>query len=133
MTWVPKEKEIAAVLAADGRRRYEYFIHRVCDTRKVWGLYDEGWASLGDSTEKLLPFWPHAVFAQRFALGEWKAYTPRAIELDAFLATWIPGLEIEGVQPAIFPNQEGRAVILSLADLEADLRRELADSHGEDG
>lgn len=132
MTWVPREKEIAALLAADGRPRYEYFIHRVCDTRRVWALYDDGWASLGDGDEKLIPFWPHAVFAERFAVGEWVTYTPREIELDAFLSTWIPGLAAEGVQPAIFPNQEGKAIIITLADLEANLRHELSESYGED-
>ena len=39
---------LEALLAADGKRRYEYFVHRVCDMDKIWGLHHNGWASLGD-------------------------------------------------------------------------------------
>jgi hypothetical protein len=132
MAWTPKEQEVAALLAADGARRYEYFIHRVCDTRKVWALYQDGWASLGDGEQKLIPFWPHPVFATRFATGDWTGYSPREIELEAFLKQWIPGLATEGIEAAIFPNSAGSAVIVGLADLEANLRHELAESYGEE-
>lgn len=132
MTWTPKEREIEAVLAADGKHRYEYFIHRVCDTRQVWGLYQDGWASLGDGSDKLIPFWPHARFAERFATGGWERYVPREIELETFLARWIPGMQSEGIQAAIFPDAKGSAVIVRPADLEANLRHELAESYDED-
>lgn len=132
MAWIPKE--IEALLAADGKRRYEYFIHRVCATRKVWGLYADGWASLGDDDEKqkLILFWPHEVFATRFRTEAWQAYVPKAIELDAFLTRWIPGMKLEGVGPAIFPVGSGSAVLVTLEDLDANLRHELSEVHGED-
>lgn len=133
MTWVLKEKEIAALLAADGKRRYDYFIHRVCDTQKIWGLYDDGWASLGDGVTKLLPLWPHETFAGLFAMGEWSSHQPREIDLHEFLERWIPGLAAEGIEPAVFPNAQGRAVTVSLTDLEAHLRRELSEHYGEEG
>jgi hypothetical protein len=132
MAWAPKEKEIAALLSADGKRRYAYFIHRVCDTRKIWGLYDDGWASLGDGEKKLLPLWPHQAFAVRFARGDWRAYEPRDVDLDVFLADWIPRLTAEGVEPAVFPDAGGSAVIVSAAALDANLRHELAESYGEE-
>lgn len=133
MAWIPREKEIGAMLAADGKRRYEYFIHRVCDTRKIWGLYDEGWASLGDGEKKLIPLWPHAAYAERFKKAEWTSYAPREIELGVFLDRWIPGMKADGVQPAIFPIGTGNSVVVSLADLEAHLRHELAESYQEEG
>jgi hypothetical protein len=133
MTWIPKDKEIEALLSADGKRRYEYFIHRVCDTRKVWGLFDDGWASLGDGEKKLIPLWPHQVFAERFKAADWSSYTPREIDLDVFLERWIPGMRAEGVEPAIFPNASGSALIVSLFDLEDNLRHELSESYGEKG
>lgn len=133
MTWIPREKEIDAMLSADGKRRYEYFVHRVCDTRKVWGLFNDGWASLGDGEKKLIPFWPHQVFAERFKTTEWSSYTPRDIDLGVFLERWIPGMRAEGVGPAVFPNASGSAVIVSLDDLEANLRHELSESYGEEG
>ena len=131
MPWVPKVKEIAALLSAEGPRRFEYFVHRVCDTRRVWGLYDGGWASLGDDTEKLLPLWPHQTYAVQFRRGDWSTYAPREVDLDVFLTEWIPRLSAAGVSPAVFPNALGSAVIVSAADLAAALRNELAESYGE--
>ena len=133
MTWIPKEKEIDALLSADGKRRYQYFIHRVCDTRKMWGLFSDGWASLGDGEKKLIPFWPHQIYAERFKSTDWSSYVPREIDLEVLLERWIPGMSAEGVGPAIFPNASGSAVIVSLADLEANLRHELSESYGEEG
>jgi hypothetical protein len=133
MAWLPKDKEIEAMLSADAKHRYEYFIHRVCDTRKVWGLYGGGWASLGDGEKKLIPFWPHETYAARFGSDGWGAYVPKEIELGVFLERWIPGMKRDGVYPAIFPVGSGRAVAVSLVDLEANLRHEMAESYEEEG
>lgn len=133
MAWIPKEKEVEAMLTAEGRRRYEYFIHRVCDTRKVWGLYDDGWASLSEKEKRLIPLWPHETYAERFKNADWSSYTPKEIELGIFLEQWIPGMKAEGVDPAVFPVGTGSSVLVSLTDLEANLRHELAESYDEDG
>lgn len=132
MAWIPKEKEIAALLAADGRRRYEYFIHRVCDTRQVWGLHADGWAILDDGEHKLIPVWPHAIFATRFAPPAWDGYAPQAIDLDTFLKEWPLALESQGTRPAIFPVPSGSSVLVSWGDLVTNLRDELATYHGEE-
>jgi hypothetical protein len=133
MTWVPSEKEMADVLAADGRHRYEYFIHRVCEAKAVWALYNEGWASVGQDTgEPMIPFWPHRVFAVAFATGAWAGFEPRKIELDDFLDTWIAGMRKQGVQPAVFPVPEGTSIIVSLEDLDEALRHELDEVYGVD-
>ncbi len=127
MAWILKEKEIEALLTADGKRRYEYFIHRVCETRKIWGLHDQGWASLADGDTKLLPLWPHATYARKFKTRDWSKYEPAEIDLDDFLGLWVPRLKTDNIQPAIFPVGIGNAVIVTVDDLEADLRQELGD------
>lgn len=132
MSWVLKEKEISALLVAEGKRRYEYFIHRVCDTEQIWGLYDGGWAHMGDGENKFLPLWPHEEYARRFALGEWSSYQPQEIELHEFLQDWLSDLTAKGVGVAIFPTAFAGAVTVSLADLEAHLRHELAEYYGEE-
>jgi hypothetical protein len=132
MTWVPKDKEIEALLSADAKRRYEYFIRRVCETRKVWCLYDEGWASFSEGERKLMPFWPHETYAAHFKTGEWSSFLPQAIELEEFIKEWIPCLKKEGLSPAIFPASAGAGIVLDLEDLEADLRYELSETQGED-
>jgi hypothetical protein len=133
MAWLPSDKEIAAMVSAEGKKRYEYFIHRVCDTGKVWGLFDGGWASLGDGTTKMIPFWPHEAYAIRFATGDWSSYAPKEIDLDVFMDRWIPGMKADGVGPAIFPVGNGTSVVVNLADLEANLRHERANSYGDEG
>lgn len=133
MSWVPTEKEIASVIAADGHHRYEYFIHRVCEARAVWALYNGGWASVGqDTAEPMIPLWPHEAYAQAFAIDAWAGFQPRKIELDEFMDTWIPGMRKNGMDPAIFPVPVGTSVVVSLDDLEANLRHELDEVYGID-
>ena len=125
MPWLPKDPEIAAMLVADDKRRYEYFVHRVCDTEQVWGLHDGGWASLGDSEEKkLFPLWPHEKYAELFKKNGWERYTPKAIDLDLFVEEWLPKMKESGVSPAIFPVSSGASVVVSCDDLQANLRHE---------
>lgn len=131
MTWVPNEKEIAQVQVADARHRYEYFIHRVCEAKAVWALFNDGWASVpGDEGEQLIPIWPHEAYAKAFAVGAWAAFQPRRIALDDFLREWIPGLRRAGLQPAVFPVPVGNSILVALDDLEANLRHELSEVYG---
>ncbi|MEO6993019.1 MAG: DUF2750 domain-containing protein [Lacunisphaera sp.] len=133
MAWLPNKKEIDAMLAADGKCRYEYFIHRVCDTREMWGLFDDGWAFLGDGAVKHVPLWPHEIFAARFTKEEWSTYTPRQIELGKFLDQWIPRFRLKGMEVAIFPVGSGSSVVVGLDDLESNLRHELSTNYEEEG
>lgn len=133
MTWVPSEKEIASVLTADTAHRYEYFIHRVCEAKAAWALYNDGWASvLDDDGTSLVPLWPHQAYAQAFAVGNWAGFTPRRIALDDLLGEWIPGMRRAELRPAVFPVPSGSAALVSLDDLEAHLRHELSEVYGVD-
>lgn len=133
MTWVPTEKEIADVLRADGEHRLEYFIHRVCEARALWALFDDGWASYPDDDgTPLILLWPHQVFAQPYAAGSWAAFTPRRIPLDEFLETWIDGMRRANTKPALFPVPSGNSIIVTLDELEAGLRQELSEVYGVD-
>ena len=133
MAWNLKEKEVEALLAADGKRRYEYFVRRVCETRKVWTLYADGWASFSDGEKTLVPLWPHETYAARFGKGDWSSFAPTSITLRVFLDHWIPGMKKDRVEPAIFPVDSGSAVSVSPADLESHLRIELFEVYGEEG
>lgn len=133
MSWTPKDKEVESLLAAAGQRRYEYFVHRVCDTRLLYGLYRDGWASLGDGEEKMMPLWPHPLFAAPLCTADWAEFEPKGIPLDVFLERWIPGMKEEGLKPAVFPVPSGSAVVVSLDDLEANLRHELSEAYEEEG
>ena len=115
------------MVAADGKRRYEYFIHRVADTQRVWSLHADGWAALGDDEgKKLFPLWPHEKYAERFKKEGFEAYEPRAIDLDLFVEEWLPKMKEAGVSPAVFPVATGASVVVSCDDLQANLRHELS-------
>lgn len=122
------------MMAADGQHRFEYFIHRVCEARGAWALANDGWASVQDeSGTTLIPLWPHEAYAAAFAVGGWAGFTPKRISLDDLLEEWLPGMRRKEMQPAIFPVPSGSSVIVSVDDLEENLRRELATVYGREG
>ena len=125
------EKEIESMLCADAKQRCEYFIHHVCDTGKVWSLYKEGWATLGDGAKTFIPFWPHPEYAERFRTGAWLSYQTKEISLDTFIERWIPGMKKDNMGPAIFPVSEGSLATICLGDLEENLRFELKNACAE--
>jgi hypothetical protein len=72
-----KEEEFDSVRRLPARERYKYFIKKAADSQTVWSLWNNGWALLGDDEGEAVPVWPHAKFAEAFALGEWDGYTAR--------------------------------------------------------
>jgi hypothetical protein len=126
MAWILTEKEIEETLCADAAKRYEHFVLRVCETGKIWSLYKEGWATLVDGDKTLMPFWPHQTYAERFRTGDWLSYQAEAIDLSAFLERWIPGMQREGLEPAVFPVAGGTLATTCLDDLATNLRAALA-------
>lgn len=134
MTWKPNRKEIEAVLQLAATERYEHFIKRVADTEELMALRAPGggWTMVGTSDGECLPVWPHGVYAERCgpALAEPGA-DPKAIPLDAFLKRWVPGLTKDGIKVAVFPNTDGKGVIVEPQRLGDDLRRYVEEWYGE--
>jgi len=119
-------KQIEAVIKLPAPQRYSHFIKKVVGWRKMWGLYDDGWAmSEADDGSPLLPLWPEREYAERCIAGEWSSYQPREIELDEALDDMIPMLRESGIQPAVFFTPEHGSLNATLDDLERDLREEL--------
>ena len=85
MSWILTEKEMAAVMAMDGPKRYEYFIKKAVDQQVIWSLWqDDGWAVLADDAgRQFVPVWPHEKYAEAYAVGGWNGYAPKAIELGS--------------------------------------------------
>ena len=78
----------------------------------------------------MIPVWPHQAYANAFRTGPWVDFEPRKIDLEEFITTWLPGMQKEGLQPAVFPVPAGTSVIVTAEDLDANLRHELEDVHG---
>jgi hypothetical protein len=121
------EKEIDAVVRLEGPQRFEHFVKRVVDEQRVWGLWEDGWATMADDDGELVfPVWPAAEYAFLCAREEWAHYVAKEIALEEFLNVVIPDLAEQGALAGVFPTPAGQSVTPPLADLEAALREELS-------
>jgi hypothetical protein len=119
-------KKIDNILNLSSEKKYDYFIRKVCDFEEVWGLYENGWAMVGDKEEKKsIAFWPEKDFAILCKSNEWKNYEPKSIELSDFLDKWIPGLKNDNLTATIFYMPNGKGIIVESEKLENDLNTEL--------
>lgn len=127
MTYKVHDQEFDSVTRLPARERYGYFIKRVADGEELWGLRDdEGWASVADeSGQPCFPVWPHPRFAEALATGEWSTYRATPIPLGSWLEDWLPGLQEDGAQIAVFPTPAARGVVVSCDELRAHLEHEL--------
>jgi hypothetical protein len=120
-------KQMEAVLALTGPKRYSHFIKVAADQRKVWGLFAEGWALYAtDSGEEAFPIWPAEEYAARCKTGDWTKYPPREIDLDSLFDELIPKFKASGTLVAVFPTPPDKGITPTLEQLEAELRQELS-------
>ena len=119
-------KQIEAVLALPGNRRFEHFIKVVADSQEVWGLYESGWAlAATDDGVGVFPLWPAKAYAQACAIEEWLEYKPRLISLQEFTDVLLPKLKADGLLPGIFPTPTSKGVTPAVDELKAALEVEL--------
>lgn len=119
----PRKIENVSKLTA--KDRYSYFIRKVADFQTVWGLYNDGWATMESQGRKGIPFWPEPDFAKLCGTGNWVGYAPREIPLDDFLDKWVPGMLSDGIFAGIFPTLADNPFVVSAEELCADLKQEL--------
>ena len=120
-------KEFENVAHLPPEKRYEYFIKKVADREEVWCLWNDGWALMGGNDhEEMDPVWPHAMFAEASAVGEWLGFKPKKITLDEWMDKWIPSMERDGRMTAVFPTAQGTTTTASPFKLRSDLEEEIA-------
>jgi len=120
-------EQIDAIIGLPGPKRYEHFIKVCADRRQMWGLYSNGWALAATSeNQPVFPVWPAREYASLCAVKEWDGYVPREIELDDFFLALLPRLEASGTQIGVFYTPQEKGVIPTLAQLDSDLKEELA-------
>jgi hypothetical protein len=130
MPYVVSDKEFEALTRASADTRYEYFVKRVADTERLIGLYDDGWALMGDGKgSAYFPVWPHSRYAKGFAVDEWAGYRVRPIALEEWLVEWTTRFADDGVDIAVFPvvveGAADRGSPVAPARLRTDLEAEL--------
>jgi hypothetical protein len=119
-------KQMEAVLALPGVKRFEHFIKAIADWQEVWGLYQDGWAlAATDDGTPVFPLWPAKVYAQVCAVNEWKGYEPRSIGLSDFREVLLPKLKLDGVLPGVSFTPTSKGVTPSVDELKLALETEL--------
>lgn len=119
-------RQMEAVLALEGVKRFEHFVKVVADWQEVWGLYQDGWAlAVADDGTTVFPLWPAKEYAQLCALNEWKGFEPRAISLGDLREVLLPKLKLDGVLPGVFFTPSSKGVMPPVDELLAALEAEL--------
>lgn len=119
-------KQMEAVLALPGPRRFEHFVKVVADWQQVWGLYRDGWAlAAAEDNASAFPLWPAKEYAQICAAGEWAGHEPRAISLGALMDELLATLKRDGVLVGVFFTPSGKGVAVPPDELSSALRAEL--------
>ena len=128
MGWEVNDEEFASVLTLPGRARYEYFIKRAASHGQLWSLRDDdGWViAEDDDGNQHLPVWPHQRFAQACASGPWSGDKPVPLDVDEWVAGWLPDLEEDGIRVAVFQTPDDHGVGVAPKRLKMDLEAELA-------
>jgi hypothetical protein len=120
------KKELESLSSATPFKRYEYFIHKVCDWKKVYTLKtQDGFVLLGDNENELIPVWAFPEFCQEAIINEWENAEVYEIELDYFLDKWITGAKKDNRKFVVIPNGENNGVVVDSDNLLGDLEKEL--------
>ncbi|MGX6605021.1 DUF2750 domain-containing protein [Micromonosporaceae bacterium Da 78-11] len=82
----------------------------------VWGDEDETLFTEDAKRRTLLPIWPHATVARLENEGELDGEHAIRIPVHVFLKEWLPQLDEDDADIAIFPVEELSAAVLTLAE-----------------
>ncbi|OAF06066.1 hypothetical protein AYJ54_20470 [Bradyrhizobium centrolobii] len=119
-------KQMEAVLALSGAKRFEHFIKVIADWQEAWGLCKDGWAlAAADDGTTVFPLWPAKDYALVCATNEWDGYEPRSITLADLIEVLLPKLKRDGVLPGVFFTPTSKGVTPSVDDLKSALEAEL--------
>lgn len=106
-------EEFSSTLSLSDVSRFELFISRIVDREQVWALQcDCGWATVTSEGRTCTPFWPDREYAQAFIKGDWQSYQAESIRINRFIGNWLPGLQMDSIHVAIFPNLEMQGIIV---------------------
>jgi hypothetical protein len=101
--------------------RFDEFVNRVCEHQQVWGLRSaNGWAVVDAEGDDCFPVWPHPDFAAAWAVNDLADCKPQAIDLDAWLSRWTPGMDKDGTLVLVFPtnDDDDEGLVMSASELE---------------
>lgn len=113
---------LSELQSLSAEKRYAYLVKHVCEHKKIWILTDEhGCVMLSTEDEDCVPIWPSEEAANAWATGEWQSCEPSAVDLQAWMQRWTPGLIDDEVEIAVFPNPGEDGLIVSPEEFHDEL------------
>lgn len=93
--------------------RLSMCLEEISKSKEIWILTDaDGCVFLTSDDEDCVPIWPTIELAQYWATGEWEACQPTSISVGDWLAKWTPGLTLDDISVAVFPNPDETGVVM---------------------
>lgn len=111
-------REAERLLALDADTRITRTFEAIADQGAVWVWGDEGdiLFTEGERRRNLLPIWPYATVARLENEGDVPGEHAIRIPLKSFLKDWLPQLEEDEADIALFPVEEVNAAVITLSD-----------------
>ncbi|TBR38252.1 DUF2750 domain-containing protein [Marinomonas agarivorans] len=106
------------LLASADEERLAYFLQQVKTTNLVWSLKnEEGFVMVETEDGDCVMLWPDEIFASQWATDEWSDCEATAVPFTEFVTIWLPSLQQDEIDLAIFPNIEDEGKMLNAAEL----------------
>ncbi|MGB0942381.1 MAG: DUF2750 domain-containing protein [Marinomonas sp.] len=106
------------LLASADDERMAYFVKQVIASEQVWSLSnEEGFVMVETDEGDCVMVWPDADFAAQWAVDDWDDCEPVSVPLSEFKANWLPSLEADKIDIAVFPNIEDEGKLIKANEL----------------
>ncbi|GAA0455857.1 hypothetical protein Aca07nite_50590 [Actinoplanes capillaceus] len=117
-------REAEQLRELDETARVARTFQAIADRGALWVWGDEGDVLFTEDARRrnLLPIWPYATVARLENEGEVDGEHAIRIPADVFLREWLPQLEEDDADIAVFPVEERNAAVLTLAEFRSRLR-----------
>ncbi|WP_438466402.1 DUF2750 domain-containing protein [Marinomonas sp. PE14-40] len=106
------------LLASADDERMAYFVKQVKTFEQVWSLSnEEGFVMVETDEGDCVMVWPDADFAAQWAVDDWDDCEPVSVPLTEFKTNWLPSLEADNIDIAVFPNIEDEGKLIKANEL----------------
>lgn len=114
---------IEQAMKLSAEERQELVVSYVNKAKAIWLVQgEEGFVMFEDGENVQLPVFPHKDLASNFVTTNGITGQAVSIELQEFTATWLPGLQKNGVELVMFPTQSNvENLVMTAEDLAAEL------------
>lgn len=101
------------LLASSDDERLAFFVKQVKQSEMVWSLSnEEGFVMVETDEGDCVMVWPDAEFAAQWAVDDWDDCEPVSVPFTEFKSNWLPSLEADNIDVAVFPNIEDEGKLI---------------------